>query len=159
MLLLALAGAPWLRVAAWSGTGLTAVAALGIVLGATLPLRPDPLDELRGWREGAEAARSAARGARMAATHWIALGELGWYAGEPVAYVGEKPCAATYYEPDPRTAGEPLLVVAVDGLGPGRAEIEARLGPMAEAGSFTAVRRGRPVRKFLFFRWEPRVRP
>jgi 4-amino-4-deoxy-L-arabinose transferase-like glycosyltransferase len=153
LLLLALVGAPLLRAAVATGLGLQLAAALLAL--APLRLAHDPRDEVRGWREGALAAEAAAGGRTLAATHWIALGQLGWYAHGPVVYAGERPCAATLWEPDPRAAGRPLLVVAVDGLGPDRAALERRLGPLGEAGWFEARDGERVVRRYRFFRWDP----
>jgi 4-amino-4-deoxy-L-arabinose transferase-like glycosyltransferase len=152
-LLLALAGSRLLPAAVITGVGLQVAAALLAL--APLRLEHDPRDEVRGWREGAEAAEAAAGGRRLAATHWIALGQLGWFARGPIAYAGERPCAATYWEPDPRTAGRPLLVVGVDGLGPGRAALERRLGPLEEVGTYEAREGGRLVRRYRFWRWDP----
>ncbi len=159
VLLLAIAGGPWLRAAAGSGLALSAVGALAVVLAAALGAPPalDPLREVRGWREGARAAVAASGGARLAVAHWIALGQIGWYAELPVAYVGARPCAATFYEPDPRTLGEPLLVVVPEGLGPSRAELEARLGPLEDAGGVTVPLGGGAVRRFSFLRLAPRA--
>jgi len=151
-LLVAIEGTRWLRVAVVSSA---ALAALATALLALAPLSRDPLDEMRGWREGARAARVAAGGARIAATHWIALGQLGWYTGTPAAYVGDRVCAASYYEGDPRRAGESLLVVVDEGLGPSVAELEARMGPLRPAGFAEARHGGRVVRRFRFYRWEP----
>ncbi len=153
LLLLALSGSRLFRPAAWTGAALQAIALVALAL--PFDLRGDPRDELRGWREAAAAAEAAAGGRTLAATHWISLGQLGWYARGPVAYVGTRPCAATYYETDPRLAGRPLLVVAVDGLGPGRAELESRLGPLTPAGEWTTTSGERVVRRFLFYRWDP----
>jgi hypothetical protein len=120
-----------------------------------VPGRLDPLREVRGWDEGARAATAASRGARLAVAHWITLGQLGWYARAPVAYVGARPSAATFYDPDPRAAGEPLLVVIAGGLGPSRAELEARLGPLEDAGGVAVPIGGGDVRRFTFLRWTP----
>ncbi len=157
VLLLAIAGAPWLRAAASSGIALSAAGALAVALAATLgaPGGLDPLREVRGWRDAARAALAASGGTRLAVAHWIALGQIGWYADAPVAYVGARPSAATFYEPDPRRAGEPLLVVIPEGLGPSRAELEARLGPLADAGGVTVPLGGGDVRRFSFLRWAP----
>jgi hypothetical protein len=152
-LLLALAGRPWIRAAAVSGVALTAALALAVVAPPPGPL--DPLREIRGWREGARAAVAASGGARLAVAHWIALGQIGWYADAPVAYVGARPCAATYYAPDPLAAGEPLLVVISDGLGPSRGELEARLGPLEEAGGVAVPIGAGAARRFTFLRWRP----
>ncbi|BDG09505.1 ArnT family glycosyltransferase [Anaeromyxobacter paludicola] len=144
------AGARAFRIAA--GTGLAFSLAALAAFALPLPLHPSPRDELAGWAEAARAARAAAGGARLAATHWMALGQLGWYAGAPVAYVGDRPCAASYYEPDPRRSGEPLLVVAVDGLGPARERLEAALGPLEDAGGTEARDGAHLLRRFRFYR-------
>jgi 4-amino-4-deoxy-L-arabinose transferase-like glycosyltransferase len=156
-LLLAIAGAPWLRAAAGSGLALSAAGALAVALAARLgaPGGLDPLGELRGWREGARAAVAASGGARLAVAHWIALGQIGWYADAPVAYVGARPSAPSFYEPDPRTGGEPLLVVVPEGLGPSRPELEARLGPLQDAGGVAVPLGGGAVRRFTFLRFTP----
>jgi 4-amino-4-deoxy-L-arabinose transferase-like glycosyltransferase len=154
LVLLAIAGSRALR--AGVATGLALQAAAALALAAPVDLPGDPRDEVRGWREGAEAAAAAAGGRRLAAAHWIALGQIAWHADAPVAYVGDRPCAATYYAPDPRAAGAPLLVVAVEGLGPDRASLERRMGPLVPAGERDArTRGGRLVRRFLFYRWDP----
>lgn len=157
LVLLAVAGSRLLRLAAWTGIGLQVAGVLAAVALRALPvdLPWDPSDEIRGWREGAAAAESAAQGRPIAVGHWIGLGQLGWYAHGPVVYVGERPCAATFYEPDPREAGRPLLVVEVEGLGPDRAGLEARLGALAPAGGHEVRRGDRVVRRFLFYRWDP----
>ncbi len=156
VLLAAVAGRHLLRAAIATGLGLQ-VAAILLAL-APVSLERDPRDEVRGWREGAAAAEVAAGGRTLAATHWIALGQLGWYATGPVVYVGERPCAATLYDADPRGEGRPLLVVQVEGLGPDRAALERRLGRLAEAGSFEVRERGRLVRRYVFWTWDPPAR-
>ncbi|HZZ86209.1 MAG TPA: glycosyltransferase family 39 protein [Anaeromyxobacteraceae bacterium] len=138
------------------GTGFAFSAAAVAALTLPLPFHPSPRDELAGWEEAARAARGVSGGARLAATHWIGLGQLGWYAGAPVAYVGEVPCAASFYEPDPRRSGEPLLVVAADGLGPSREKLEATLGPLEPAGGYEARDGARLLRRFRFYRTRPR---
>ena len=150
--LLAIAGARLLRPALGVGFALSALVPLALAL----PLPASPLDELRGWREGAAAARAAAGGARLAVTHWIALGQLGWYDRASPAYLGDRRSGPTYYDPAPQARGEPLLVVTVDGLGPQRERIEEKLGPLVPAGSFTALEGSREVRRYRFYRWEPR---
>ena len=155
-LLLAIVGTRGLRAALAVGAALVGALVVAMLLLTTgaLPLPRSPLDELRGWREGAAGARSAAAGATIAATHWMALGHLGWAGGAPVAYVGARPCAASLYAPDPLRSGRPLLVVEVVGLGEDRAALEARLGPLAPAGE-TEVRDGaRLVRRFRYWRRE-----
>jgi len=52
-------------------------------------------------------------------------------------------------------AGLALLVVTVDGLGPGREELERRLGPLRAAGELAVEERGRLLRRYRFFRWAP----
>lgn len=69
VLLLAAAGSRLVRPAVATGVGLQVAAALLAV--APLRLAHDPRDEVRGWREGAEAARAVAGGRTLAATHWI----------------------------------------------------------------------------------------
>jgi 4-amino-4-deoxy-L-arabinose transferase-like glycosyltransferase len=148
-LLLAIEAPRRLRAAMAPGFALSALVIAALLL--PLPLPGNPLDELRGWREGARAARAAARGERLAATHWIVLGQLSWYTGEEVAYLGERPCAASYYAPDPLRAGSPLLVVVAGGLGPDLGALQARLGPLEPAGDAPG-----PVRHYRFFRLPPR---
>ncbi|HEX9053013.1 MAG TPA: hypothetical protein VF841_20965, partial [Anaeromyxobacter sp.] len=157
VLLLAIAGGPWLRAAAGSGLALSAAGAVVVAVAAVAgaPSGLDPLREVRGWREGARAAIAASGGARLAAAHWIALGQIGWYADAPIAYVGARRSAASFYEPDPRRGGEPLLVVVPEGLGPSRRELEARLGPLADAGGVTVPLGGGAVRRFSFLRFTP----
>jgi hypothetical protein len=147
LLLLAAAGHRRLAAAAWTGGALVAALLLALVL----PLPRSPLDELRGWTEGAAAARRAAGGARVAATHWMTLGHLGWALGTPVAYAGARPCGASFYAPDPVAAGEPLLLVEVEGLGEDRAALEARLGPLEPRGELVAARGDRPLRRYRFW--------
>jgi len=147
LLLLAAAGHKWLAAAAWTGAGLCAA----LLLALALPLPRSPLDELRGWPEGAAAAQQAAGGARLAATHWMALGHLGWALGTPVAYVGARPCGASFYAPDPVAGGEPLLVVQVEGLGEDRPALEARLGPLEPRGELVARQGDRSLRRYLFW--------
>ena len=157
-LLLAMAGSRWLRVALISGAalGATLVVALLLLIGQVVPLPSSPLDELRGWREGADGARAAAGGAQIAVAHWMALGHLGWAGGAPVAYVGARPCSASFYAPDPLASGGPLLVVEVVGLGEDRAALEARLGPLTPAGEAEARDRDRVVRRYRYWRRAPR---
>ena len=150
-ILLALVGARRLRAAMAVGFALSAAVVVLVVQPFRLPLPVDPLDELRDWREGARGAKAASGGARLATTHWIALGQLSWYADEDVAYVGDRPSAATYYAPDPLRGNEPLLVIVPGDLGPDRAALETRLGPLEPAGEA-----GGPVRRFRYFRWDPR---
>lgn len=153
-LLLAVAGSRWLRSALFTGGALVGalVIALLLLVADVVPLQRSPLDELRGWKEGAAAARAAAGGATIAATHWIALGHLGWAGGAPVAYVGARPCGASLYSPDPLASGRPLLVVEVVGLGEDRAALEARLGPLTSAGGAEAFDGDRLVRRYHFWR-------
>jgi len=154
--LLAVAGTPLLRSAL--AVGFALVAAVLVLVLAPLPLPGGPLDELHGWREGAEAARAAAGGARLATTHWIALGQLGWYDGASPAYLGDRRSGPSLYDPDPLAAGAPLLVVTVEGLGPDAPALAARIGPLRPAGEATATERGRVVRRYRFWWWEPPVR-
>ena len=115
-----------------------------------------PLDDLLGWREGAAAARAVAGPSRLAASHWIALGQLGWYDRRSPAYLGERITGPSFYDPDPLAAGEPLLVVTVDHLGPQRDSLERRLGPLEPAGEFEARQGERVVRTYRFWWWRPR---
>ena len=146
-IILAIAGARLLRKAAAVGLACT-VAVL-----AAIPLPVKPLDELKGWRAGAEAARAVAGDARLAAGHWMILGHLGWYDGRSPAYVGERASGPSFYDPHPLEAGSPLLVVTVDGLGPQREALEARMGPLAPAGEAVAREGGREIRRYRFWRW------
>lgn len=125
------------------------------LLGRTIPVEHGPLDDLLGWREGAAAARAAAGDARLAVSHWIALGQLGWYDRRSPAYVGERVTGPSFYDPDPLAAGKPLLVVTVDGLGPQREALERRLGPLEPAGEFQARQGERVVRRYRFWWWRP----
>lgn len=146
------------------GVGLAALAILGAVptppsihlLGRTIPVEHGPLDDLLGWREGAAAARAVAGPARLAASHWIALGQLGWFDRRSPAYVGERVTGPSFYDPDPLAAGEPLLVVTVDHLGLQRDSLERRLGPLEPAGEFEARQGERVVRSYRFWWWRPR---
>jgi 4-amino-4-deoxy-L-arabinose transferase-like glycosyltransferase len=148
-LLLALAGSRWLRPAV--ATGLVLSALLLALLAAPLP--GSPLDELSGWREGAAAARAAAGGRRLAAAHWMVLGQLGWADGRSPAYLGARRSGPTFYDPAPLAGREPLLLVLVDGLGEDRAALEARLGPLEPAGETEARQGGHLLRRYRFFRW------
>jgi 4-amino-4-deoxy-L-arabinose transferase-like glycosyltransferase len=149
VLLLAVAGSRWLRGAV--GVGL----ALSLLLLALLavPLPGGPLEELRGWREGAAAARAAAGTRRLAAAHWMVLGQLGWADGRSPAYLGARRSGPTFYDPGPTPGRAPLLLVLVDGLGEDRAALEARLGPLEPAGEAEAREGGHLVRRYRFFRW------
>jgi 4-amino-4-deoxy-L-arabinose transferase-like glycosyltransferase len=149
-LLLAQAGSRRLRLALWSGGALTALLVALVLL--PLPLPGSPLDELRGWDEGAAAARRVAGGARLAAAHWILLGHLSWSADEDVAYVGARVSGPTFYAPEPPAGEGPLLVVTVAGLGEDRAALERRLGPLVPAGEAEARDGSRVVRRYLFYR-------
>jgi 4-amino-4-deoxy-L-arabinose transferase-like glycosyltransferase len=153
-LLLAVAGSRWLRQALATGAALGgALVVLVLLLVAGLvPLPKSPLDELRGWSEGAAGAQVAAHGGRIAVTHWMALGHLGWASGAPVEYVGARPCGASLYEPDPLRDGKPLLVVEVVGLGEAMASLQARLGPLAPAGEAEARDGDRVLRRFRYWR-------
>jgi 4-amino-4-deoxy-L-arabinose transferase-like glycosyltransferase len=147
LLLLAAAGTRWARLALWSGGALVAA----LVLAVALPLPwASPLDEARGWEEALQAAHRLAPGARLATTHWMAVGHLGWYADEPLAYVSDRVAGPSFYAPPPPDA-RPLLVVAPEGLGPDRAKLEALLGPLAEEGELAATWRGRVVRRYRFY--------
>ncbi|HET6438768.1 MAG TPA: glycosyltransferase family 39 protein [Anaeromyxobacter sp.] len=159
----------WFRRALFVGYGETAVLLLGLLLllslplpaafsafGRTAPVSPGPLDDLVGWREGAAAARAVAGEARLAAPHWIILGQLGWYDGRSPAYVGERVTAPSLYDPDPLAAKRPLLVVTVDRLGPQLDSLERRLGPLEPAGTFQARQGDRLVRTYRFWWWRPR---
>jgi len=121
------------------------------VLGRTVPLEHGPLDDLLGWREGAAAARAVAGPARLAAAHWIAVGQLGWYDRRSPAYVGERVTGPSYYDPDPLAAGQPVLVVTIDRLGPQRDALERRFGPLEPAGEFEARQGARVVRTYRFW--------
>lgn len=154
-ILLAIEGPRWPRAALATGLALCGAVLLALAADAHLPLSRDPLDELRGWREAARAAREAAAGDRLAANHWIAMGLVGWYADEDVAYVGDRPCAASLYAADPVRAGRRLLVIRAGDMGPDRAALEAAMGPLRPAGELVATHRGRLVRRYRFYRWEP----
>ncbi len=127
--------------------------AMSMLLVVALPLAPrflgSPLDELRGWSEAVEVARRIDPAARLATTHWIALGHLGWYAEEPLAYVSDRPSGPSFYarEEDDR----PLLIIAPDGLGPARRKLEELVGPLEERGRFTASYGGRAIRSYRFY--------
>jgi 4-amino-4-deoxy-L-arabinose transferase-like glycosyltransferase len=151
--LLAIAGGPFLRPALAVGLGMTGVAVLGIlvVLHVPLPIPQGPLDELRGWREGATAARAVAGEARLAANHWIVLGQVGFADGRSPAYVGDRRSGPSFYDPAPLASGAPHLLVTVEGLDPPRAELEARLGPLEPAGAFEAKDGERVVRRYRFW--------
>ena len=147
LVLLAAAGAARLRAALLVGGVMTAL------LLAAVPVAPrlveGPLDELRGWREAVEEARRLAPGERLATTHWMALGHLGWYAQEPLVYVSDRFAGPTLYAP-PRDE-RPLLVVAPEGLGPDRAGLERLLGPVVERGELAVRYGGRVVRRYRFY--------
>ncbi len=147
--------------------GLVAVAALLAtpipssidVLGRSIPVTCGPLDELAGWREGANAARAVAGPERLAVAHWIALGQLGWYDHRSPAYIGQRVSGPSFYDPDPLAAGKPLLVVTMDRLGPQRDALEQRLGPLQPAGSFEARQGTRLVRRYRFWWWRHNPSP
>jgi hypothetical protein len=82
----------------------------------------------------------------------MSYGQLGFHAGESLAYVGDRPAAPSFYPEGPYRPGEPLLVVSVDGLGPQRDRLEALLGPLEPAGRFVSTWRGLPVHVFHFWR-------
>jgi hypothetical protein len=125
------------------------------VMGRQVPVSTGPADDLLGWREGAAASRAVAGPTRLAAGHWIALGQPGWYDRRSPAYLGDRVSGPTFYDPAPRAAGEPLLVVTVDRLGPQRGSLERRLGPLEPAGMFQAQHGDRVVRTYRFWWWRP----
>jgi len=162
----------WWRRALWVGLGELSVGLAALLLllavpfpatlsllGRTVPVQRGPLDDLLGWSEGAAAARGVAGDARLATSHWIALGQLGFYDRRSPAYLGERRSGPSLYDPDPLAAGEPLLLVTVDGLGPQRDRMEERLGPLEPAGAFTARQGERPVRTYRFWWWRGPARP
>lgn len=153
-ILLAVAGVRRLRPALVVGFASSALVLAAIAV--PLPLERQPLDELRGWGEAAAAARATAGTARLAVTHWIALGQLGWYDRASPVYLGDRPSGPTLYDPDPLARREPLLLVLVEGLGPSRERLEARLGPLEPAGAFVARSGGREIRRYRFYRYRPR---
>jgi 4-amino-4-deoxy-L-arabinose transferase-like glycosyltransferase len=141
--------------------GLLALLALPLPSTIALPGGPvrvgrGPLDDLLGWREGAAAARAVAGPAQLAAAHWIILGQLGFYDQRSPAYLGERVSGPTYYDPDPRASGKPLLLVTVDNLGPQRDDLEARLGTLEPAGEAAARQGSRLIRTYRFYWWRPR---
>jgi hypothetical protein len=159
-------GSRWLRLAVWVGLGELAVGLVLVgalfavpvpdhvdVLGRRVAVTAGPFDDFLGWREGARAARAVAGDARLAVTHWITVGQLGWADGRSPAYLGDRVSGPTFYDPDPLAAGGPLLVVTVDGLGPQRDRLEARLGPLAPAGEAEARQGERLVRRYRFWWW------
>jgi 4-amino-4-deoxy-L-arabinose transferase-like glycosyltransferase len=152
-LLLAMGSSRWLRLALSIGAALTGllVAVLLLLVTGAVPLPASPLDELRGWGEGAAGARAAARGAPIAATHWMALGHLGWAGGVPVAYAGARPCGASLYAPDPLASGRPLLLVEVVGLGEDAAALAARVGPLTAAGEVEVRDGQRLLRRYRYW--------
>ncbi len=125
------------------------------LLGRTVVVERGPLDDLLGWREGAAAARRVAGDARLAATHWIALGQLGWYDRRSPAYLGDRITGPSLYDPDPLRAGAPLLVVTVDDLGTQRDTLERKFGPLEPAGEFVAKQGERVVRTYRFWWLKP----
>jgi hypothetical protein len=160
LLLLCLSGAAagrWWRRALWVGFGEIAAGLLVLftLLAVPLPFQHGPLDELVGWREGAAAARAVAGDARLAVGHWMHLGQLGLYDQRSPAYLGDRPSGPTFYDPDPRAAGRPLLVVTVEGQGAQRESLERRLGPLEPAGSYEARQGDRLVRTYRFWWWRP----
>jgi 4-amino-4-deoxy-L-arabinose transferase-like glycosyltransferase len=152
----AAAGRFW-RGALWVGFGEIAAGLLVLftLLAVPLPFQHGPLDELVGWREGAAAARAVAGDARLAVGHWMHLGQLGLYDQRSPAYLGDRPSGPTFYDPDPRAAGRPLLVVTVEGQGAQRESLERRLGPLEPAGSYEARQGDRLVRTYRFWWWRP----
>jgi 4-amino-4-deoxy-L-arabinose transferase-like glycosyltransferase len=153
VILLAASGSRFIRAGVVSGLALMAAALAAIVVVVAIPMPlPPASDDPRGWSEVVPAARAAARGARLAATHWMSYGQLGFHAGESLAYVGDRPSAPSFYAEGPYRPGEPLLVVSVDGLGPQQDRLEALLGPLEPAGRFVSTWRGVPVHAFRFWR-------
>ncbi len=152
-LLLAMGGSRWLELALATGSALTGllVALLLLLVTGAVSLPRSPLDELRGWGEGAAGARAAARGAPIAATHWMALGHLGWAGGAPVAYAGTRPCGASFYAADPLASGGPLLLVEVVGLGEEAAALAARVGPLTAAGEVEVRDGDRLLRRYRYW--------
>lgn len=148
-LLLAVAGSGWTRRALLTGGALTAL----LLVLLAVPLPRGPQDELRGWEEGAAAARRAAGGARLAAAHWMVLGHLGWASGASPAYLGARRSGPSFYDPEPLAGRAPVLLVLVDGLGEDRASVEARIGPLEPAGEAEARWHGRLLRRYRFYRW------
>jgi len=147
LLLLASAGTRWVKLALWTGGAV--VAALLLALALPIPWA-SPLDELRGWEERVVAARRLDPAARLATTHWMAVGHLGWRSDEPLAYVSDRLAGPTFYPPsapDPR----PLLLIAPTGLGPDRAKLEELLGPLEERGEVAATWHGRVVRQYRLY--------
>lgn len=149
LLLLAAAGRRGVKLAAWTG-GAMVVALLAAV---ALPLPfPSPLDELHGWREPVEAARRLDPQARLATTHWIAVGHLGWWADEPLLYVSDRVAGPTFYDaPAAAADGRPLLVIAPEGLGPGGDALERLVGPLRDRGQVAGTWRGRVVRRYRLY--------
>jgi hypothetical protein len=152
-ILLAVAGGPLLRAGLRWGFGMTGVAVAGllVVLHVPVPLPQGALDELRGWREGAAAARAIAGDARLAVAHPLVFGQIGFADGRSPAYVGARMAAASFYDPAPLAAGKPLLLLTVEGLGEDRAELERRLGPLTPAGDYVALDGARLVRRYHFW--------
>jgi 4-amino-4-deoxy-L-arabinose transferase-like glycosyltransferase len=140
--------------------GLLVGGAMTALLLAALPVAPrfvgGPLDELRGWEEAVVEARRIAPGARLATTHWMALGHLGWYAQEPLAYVSDRMAGPSFYAPLPRRRDRPVLIVAPDRLAPPRERLEELVGaPLRERGRFTARAGERAVRSYAFYELDP----
>ncbi|HEX9244115.1 MAG TPA: glycosyltransferase family 39 protein [Anaeromyxobacter sp.] len=146
-------GTRHLRSALGVGFGLSGLllVLIGVVFLVELPISPNPIDELRGWSEGARAARAVAGDARLAADHWIVLGQVGFADGRSPAYVGERRSGPTFYDPAPLASGAPHLLVTVEGLDPPRAELEVRLGPLSPAGGFDAKDGARVIRRYRFW--------
>jgi hypothetical protein len=147
-LLLSIEGAPFVKAAVRSGLAL--VALVVVLIGMPWPPRLDPLRELRGWREVATIARMKAGEGPIAATHWIALGELSWYDRREAAYAGDRPCAASLWSDSVPAKG--ALVVSVDRLGPNEKELESRLGPLVFDGQLSVERQGAVVRTARYYR-------
>jgi hypothetical protein len=146
LLLLAAAGSRWVKLAAWTGGAL--IAALLAAVVSPLPFA-SPLDELHGWREPVEAARRLDPAARLATTHWMAVGHLGWWSDEPLAYVSDRVAGPSYYDA-PRD-GRRLLLVAPEGLGPGRGALERLVGPLEDRGEVAGTWHGRVVRRYRLY--------
>ena len=157
--LLCVLGVPGARLWRWAlGIGFASIAAVLVLVLVPLPVPQGPLDDLRGWREGAAAARAVAGDARLAVTHYIVYSFIGFSDGRSPAYVGERRCAASFYDPAPLAAGAPHLLVTVEGMDPPREALEARLGMLTPAGSFVAKDGERVVRRYRFYWLRPSPR-
>jgi 4-amino-4-deoxy-L-arabinose transferase-like glycosyltransferase len=140
------------------GIGFGSIAAVIVLVLVPLPVPQGPLDDLRGWREGAAAARAVAGDARLAATHYIVYSFIGFEDRRSPAYVGERRCSASFYDPAPLASGAPHLLVTVEGMDPPQEALEARLGPLTPAGTFVAKDGERVVRRYRFFWLRPAPR-